>query len=648
METITTNTQVYRYSLNFLLLFLILNCPIIFGQNLSVQDPKTIKIYQTALDFHQKKDYFNAQKNYLKALEKRPDFIEIYLKMGQIKEVTGSKNDAFAYYQKSIELQPNSSANAYAHFYLGSNYYENAQYHKAIPFLDKFNQLIYKNPSQLKRSKKMLLNASFAVEAVKNPLDIKPISLGKTINKFHSQYFPSLTGEKETIIYTGFDKFSQDENLYFSKFKNGQWGNPTSISDKINTKDNEGTAAISADGRTLVFTGCNKPDGFGSCDLYVSYKKGNEWSPAENLGETINTFEWESQPSLSFDGTILYFVSDRRNGFGKRDIYISTKLEDGTWAQSQNIGNQINTTDDEISPFIHPNGISLFFASDGYAGMGGMDIFSSDKTENGWTLPNNLGYPLNTIKDQVSLFITADNKTGYYSLEQNQDETQRNSVLYQFDLPKNLAKKFKKSNIVKGYIADANTKRKMSAEIEIINLKNNQTASKTTSDENTGEYMNTLTDGGNYGMFISKPGYFFKSIHFDYETETDSSSKNINVFLEPLTKNAKEILENIYFDSNKFELRNESKPALQKLLKLLQLNPSLKIEISGHTDDIGKDSENNLLSMNRAKSVQNYLISNGIMPLKIVTIGYGKTKPIATNNSPENRQKNRRIEIKIL
>ncbi len=648
METIVANTQVHRYSLNFLVVLLLLFSQNIFGQGLSVQDPKIIKIYQTALDFHQKKDYLNAQKNYLKALEKRPDFIEIYYKMGQIKEAIGSKNEAFSYYQKSIELQPNSSSNAYAHFYLGSNYYETAQYDKSIPYLDKFNQLIYKSPNLLKRSRKMLLNASFAIEAIKQPLEIKPISLGKTINKFHSQYFPSLTGDKETMVYTGFDKFTQDENLYFSKFKNGLWSNPTSISEKINTKDNEGTAAISADGRTLVFTGCNKPDGFGSCDLYVSYKKGNEWSPAENLGENINTFEWESQPSLSFDGTILYFVSDRRNGLGKRDIYRSTKIDDGTWSQSQNIGNQINTADDEISPFIHPNGISLFFASDGYAGMGGMDIFSSDKTENGWSFPSNLGYPLNTIKDQVSLFITADNKTGYYSLEQNQDETQRNSVLYKFDLPKNLAKKFKKSNIVKGYIADATTKRKMSAEIEIINLNNNQIASKTTSDESTGEYMNTLTEGGNYGIFISKPGYFFKSLHFDYETETDSISKNINVFLEPLTKNAKEILENIYFDSNKFELRNESKPALEKLFKLMQLNPTLKIEISGHTDDLGKDAENNLLSMNRAKSVQNYLISKGILQSKIVTIGFGKTKPLAPNNSPENRQKNRRIEIKIL
>jgi outer membrane protein OmpA-like peptidoglycan-associated protein len=636
------------HRITILFLFLCLPSLILAQKTYSITDKKAITFFEKGLEAFNNNDRPNSISYYSKAIEREPNFAEAYHRLGQVYELSGLKDLAISNYEKSLKINPELASTAIIYHILGIKNFEKGQYSKAIEQLDKFIELSPKSYSLVRKAKKTIENASFSIEAVKNPLKISPTSLGKGVNIFHSQYFPTLTADKEMLIFTGYNRENQDENLYVSYFKNKVWSHPAPLSANINSPENEGTAAISADGRTLVFTACNTKNGLGSCDLFVSYKMGNQWPKAINLGETINTREWESQPSLSADGTILYFVSDRKGGIGKRDIYLSYKDEYGNWSQAQNVGNQINTVEDEISPFIHPNGISLFFASDGYPGLGGMDIFFSEKINNQWSRPENFGYPINTTRDQVSLFITADNKKGYYSLEQNQNEASRNSLLYQFDIPPQLAKKIKKANVVKGIITDAKSKKKLKADIEVYELKTNKLESKTTSDEQTGEYMNVLNQGGSYGLFVNKPGYFFKSIAFDYSDITDSTAKYMDIMLEPLLKNSKEILNNIYFDSNKYDLKSESTPELEKLAKLLTLNPTLKIEISGHTDDIGKDAENIILSKNRAKSVLDYLIKNGINPDRINAVGFGETMPNQPNNSPENRAKNRRIEIKII
>lgn len=614
----------------------------------SITDKKAIGLFEKGLEAFKNNNKLGAISFYQRAIDRDADFAEAYHRLGQVYELSGRKDLAIINYEKSIKIAPDLPTTAIIYHILGNYAFEKGEYNKAIGLLDKFITLSPKAYSLVKKSKKLMANASFAIEAIKNPLKINPVSLGKGVNVFHSQYFPSITADKEMLVFTGYNRTNQDENLYVSYLKNKAWTYPTSLSPNINSEENEGTASISADGRTIVFTACNKADGLGSCDLYISYRLGNEWLKAINLGETINTREWESQPSLSADGSILYFVSDRRGGFGKRDIYVSKKDSANQWAEAKNLGEQINTADDEISPFIHPNGISLFFASDGYPGLGGMDIFYSEKINNVWSRPENFGYPINTSRDQVSLFITADNKRGYYSLEQNQNEASRNSLLYQFEIPPILAKKIKKANVVKGVITDSKSKKKLGADIEVYNLKNNNLESKVRSDDQTGEYMNVLNQGGSYGLFVNKPGYFFKSIAFDYSDETDSTAKYLDISLEPLIKNNKEILNNIYFDTNKYSLKEESKPELEKLTKLLKLNPNISIEISGHTDDVGKDADNQLLSKNRAKSVLDYLVINGINPTRIKAVGYGKSQPSVPNNSVENRAKNRRIELKIL
>jgi outer membrane protein OmpA-like peptidoglycan-associated protein len=636
------------YKILFYLFFCLCLAAHLQAQQYSIGDKKAIALYQKGLEAQNQKNYKGALSYYNRALERDPSMAEALFGKGQLAELQADPASTYSFYDAAVKAAPNLPSIAYAFFYLGKANFDVGQFKKCLDLLGSFVRLAPKNAVLLRRAKKMIANAEFAQEAIKTPLKITPISLGKGVNVFHSQYFPSLTGDKEMLVFTGFNRSTQDENLYVSYLKNLQWTYPTPISANINTSENEGTAAISADGRTLVFTACNSKTGFGSCDLYISYRTGNEWSKAINLGENINTREWESQPSLSADGSILYFVSDRRGGIGSRDIYVSHKNDQGQWQIAQNIGNEINTADDEISPFIHPNGITLFFASNGYPGLGGMDLYFADKTNEHWSKPQNFGYPINTQRDQVSLFITADNRSGYYSLEQNQESDNRNSLLYQFEIPAALAKKIKKANIVKGVVSDAKTKKKLGAEIEVYNLKNNNLESKVRSDEQTGEYLNTLNEGGKYGLYVNKMGYFFKNLSLDYSEETDSTSKTINISLEPLLSNSKEVLNNIYFDTNKYEIKPESKPELDELLRLLQMNPKMTIEISGHTDNVGSDAANVLLSKNRAKAIVDHLLTKGIPATRLRWVGYGKQQPAVENTTEANRAKNRRIEIKIL
>ena len=275
------------------------------------------------------------------------------------------------------------------------------------------------------------------------------------------------------------------------------WSTPESISENINSKFNEGTCAISANGRTIIFTSCSGRKSMGSCDLYISYKLGEDWTDPENMGTNINSRNWESQPSLSSDGNILYFVSDRGGGFGKRDIWKSHWI-DGKWTKAENLGSTINTAEEEVSPFIHVNNQTLYFSSKGFTGMGGYDIFSSEIKQHKWSVPKNLGYPINTADDQVSLFITADGNKGYYSYEQKGPNTYK-SLLYDFEVPEAIRVK-NKSNYIAGRVLNLDTKEPLSAQVELFDINADSLRSTVTSDSLTGDYLQVLTDGSEYAL----------------------------------------------------------------------------------------------------------------------------------------------------
>lgn len=616
------------------------------AQTLSSQNKKAIEFYDKGMAAFQQRKVEEAFNLFEKATEKDPNFAEAWMRLGSLYELTRQYDRAFQMYQKSVEINPDSPNLVSAFQFVGNFYLRNGNYQQALKYYEKQLSLTPSNSFVSKRVNRNVETCRFGIEAKSKPytLTVRPLV---SINIFPSQYFPVLTADQETLIFTATEKAHENENLYVSRLENGAWSQPKSLSDMINTPENEGTCSISADGRILVFTSCQGRKGFGNCDLFISYKTGNDWSEPQNLGRNINSPAWESQPTLSSDGRILYFVSDKIGGQGKRDIWVSKQDSTGNWSTSVNLGNIVNTPDDELSPFLHANGKTLFFSSEGHLGMGGLDIFYSENQESGWTKPQNLGYPINTHEDQVALFISADGKKGFYSLEETQEIGKRNAKLFDFDIPNELIQKFKKANYLKGVVYDANTKKPIAAEVELFNLKTNQLETKIPSDPQSGAYTTLLNDGGDYAVYVNKAGYFFKSLSFDYSGEK-SGNKLLDIYLEPLIKDHSEVLNNVYFETGKFSLEEKSKVELQKLLTLLRQNPMLKVEISGHTDDVGKDTENLMLSRKRAQAVGDYLIQQNVKPEQIKTEGYGKARPLMPNNSDDNRRVNRRIEVKIL
>ena len=383
----------------------------------------------------------------------------------------------------------------------------------------------------------------------------------------------------------------------------------------------------------------------GSCDLYISYKLGDEWTDPENMGTNINSRSWESQPSLSADGRILYFVSDRSGGFGKRDIWMSQWIG-GAWTKAVNLGPTINTAEEEVSPFIHVNGQTLYFSSKGFTGMGGYDIFFSEWNDDKWSAPKNLGYPINTADDQVSLFITADGEKGYYSYEQRGADMYR-SLLYEFQVPE--AIKIKNiSNYIAGKVLDVETREPLQAQVELFDVNADSLRSTVTSDSLTGDYMQILTEGSEYALYVTRPGYLFESLRFDYQQSHQREPLNIDILLKPIKRGTASVMNNIFFDVDKYDLKEKSRTELNKTVLLMESNPALMIEISGHTDNSGSDEHNRELSINRARAVYQYLIDQGIDPDRLKFKGYGSSVPVAPNDSEENRQLNRRIEFRVL
>ena len=614
----------------------------IFAQNYK-QDPARAKeFYEKALKNLAERESAAATENLFKAINKDSTYVEAFFKLGQFYEATRSQENALKYYEKTIKLKPNEPTFTQAYTYVGTRLMRAGNYEKAKGYLLFSLQNSPANSPIVKQLTKQVELCVFGIDAQKKAMTFNASEMESVINFKKKQYFPVLTADNETLVFTALSD-EGDENLYTSKLVENKWTTPQSISPKINSNYNEGTCSISADGRTLVFTSCDSRNSVGSCDLYISKKIGEEWSVPENLGENINTSAWEAQPSLSNDGSVLYFSSERKGGFGRKDLWMSELDKNNQWIKAINLGGAVNTVSDEVSPFIHANGHTLFFASDGYLGMGGLDLFMTERKLMAYSKPENLGFPVNTHEDQVALFITADGKKGYYS-----SDLKTSIKLFQFDIPKELSEKFNKVNVVKGRVQDAQTKQNISAEIELVDLKTNVALTKINSDALTGEYTAVLPNGSQFGLFVNKKNYFFKSLTFDFSEKIDVGGKTVNVLLEPIRKDVKEVLNNIFFDSGKADLRPESFAELDKLQKLLKQNPTLQVEISGHTDNVGKDSENQILSEKRALSVLNYLVQNGVNSLNIKSLGYGASKSILPNISEENRQINRRIEMKIL
>ncbi|WP_138990303.1 OmpA family protein [Larkinella sp. C7] len=665
MAGFVANTQIHGHSVKepkwvkgrrerrpnrlFLLLFLFSFPPFLLPSY--CQNKKAVELYKKAVDALSNRKMTESLDLFHQAVERDTGYTDAYLKLGQVYEFMRQPDQAFQVYQRAIGQQPDKPTTGLAYQFVSAYLLKKGNYRVAIPHIERYQKLFPPQSLQWKRIDRMLQTAHFGEQAIQNPLPVKPQPLSPTVQAFPSQYFPVLTADEQTLVYTVL-KPEGDEDLMVSTQKGETWSPPESISPLINSINNEGTPTLSADGRTLVFTVCQGRAGYGSCDLYISHKTGNAWSEPQNIGPVVNTRAWESQPALSADGRRLYFVSDRKGGVGRRDIWCSDLGDDGEWKPPYNL-KSINTPFDEASPFIHANGLSLFFASEGHLGLGGYDLFVADSTASGWSNPQNLGYPINTSDDQAALFVSANGAHAYYSQEQAASDGKQRSKLYVFDLPEALRQKVRPVSYLKGLVADARTKKPLNATIELIDLSTNQLITRVQSDPQTGQYTAILPTGGEYALYVIGPGYLFKSLSFDFTRKREGEGLTMSVPLEPIKPTegeapAKETLNNLFFETGRYDLADKSRTELDRLVKFLEVNPTVNIEVSGHTDNQGGTANNLELSKKRAQSVVSYLAKAGVAPNRIKSAGYGETKPVAPNTTDENRKLNRRIEWRIL
>ena len=636
-----------RHFLHLILLAIFwMTSPLLLAQY-HTKSKKAIKYFERSGELLRSRNYSEAVSYLEMAIDKDPGFAEAHLRLGTNYLSLGDYANAKGYLESAVALIPNDPKTVGAYLALAEIYYREGSYEQALGVIQKFKS--FNPPSRMaKRSTTIERNANFAIDQIKNPLPFDPRPLPDNVNEYDLQYFPVMTADQKTLIFTR--RVSRDpqydEDMVVSQLSaDGIWSDPESISDNINTKFNEGTCTISANGRTIIFTSCSGRTSMGSCDLYISYKLGDEWTEPENMGTNINSRDWESQPSLSADGKVLYFVSDRRGGYGQRDIWKSHWV-DGAWTKAVNLGPTINTAEEEVSPFIHVNGLTLYFSSKGFTGMGGYDIFSSEWQNGKWAAPKNLGYPINTADDQVSLFISSDGNKGYYSYEQKLPN-QYQSLLYEFEVPEAIKIK-NKSNYITGRVLDVDTNKPLHAQVELFDIIADTLKSTLASDSITGEYIQILTEGSEYALYVTRPGYLFESLRFDYQESVDRDPINIDIYLKPIKRGLAATLNNIFFDVDKYEIKEKSKTELNKTAKFLETNPEVRIEISGHTDNSGSATHNLELSLNRAKAVYDFLLDQGINSKRLEYQGYGANAPIAPNDSESNRQLNRRIEFRVL
>lgn len=616
---------------------------------LSTKSKKAIELYTESDNYRVRGQFPQAIELLTQAIAKDKNFAEAYYRLGVVYHNMRSYQKAIDNYETALSLLTDIRKQKVVMFDLGEAYLTVGNYQKASVNLTTFLQNESLNKPKIQQATKMLNDAKFALENANNPAVYRQKTLSDTVNGFVMQYFPVLTADQTELIFTrrkGHTDQHDEDLVVAEKNESGKWTAPRSISKNINSELNEGTCTISADGRKLIFTSCEGRNTLGGCDLYESIKTGDDWSIPRNLGPGVNSVAWESQPSLSADGRTLYFVSDRRSGLGGRDIYLSSQDSQGKWSRAVNIGKPVNSMYDEISPFIHANNRALYYATNGLPGFGGYDIYYSLR-DSVWSAPKNIGKPINTHEDQFALYITADGEKGYYAHEETNNEGYSTSKIVEVFIPETERVQFR-SNYVKGIVRDKATGEMLGARIELIDLARNTTESLVTSDSVSGRYLMVLTQGAEYALYINKVGYLFKSLNFNYSEVKNFEPIVINVDLEKVREGSAEVLNNLFFDVDKYDLKEKSRAELTKLIRFLTENPMVRIEIGGHTDNTGSRDYNLQLSQKRANSVYQHLLESGIEKRRLLVKGYGPDRPRNKNDTESGRQENRRIEFTIV
>jgi len=616
----------------------------------STVSAKVLSAYDEAFRESSVNKFLSAEKNLLRALEKEPTFLDARILLGNVYYQQGKYTEAETEYESVLNTAP--SYNYQVYYYLAIAEKKAKKYEEAAIHLRDF---LNTDPAEKikSRARGHLKSAEFLAYAYANPVPFKPENLGPAINTPNQEYLPAFTADGETLIFTRNEK--RNEDFYTcEKDKEGNW-KPAVAFSAINTEENEGAQTVTADGKLLIFTACNRENNIGRCDLYYSTFENGIYLPPQLLPEGINTRYWESQPSLTPNGDALYFASDRPGGVGKRDLFVSYRIN-GKWIKPRNLGRTINTPENDVTPFIHADGQTLYFTSEGHPGIGEKDLYYSrwEVEKKGWGEPKNMGIPINTEKDEGTLVISLDGKTAYFASDRDDFENAQGGVdLYKFDLYEEAQPK--KVTYVKAIVTDANTGKPLATEVEITDLTRNLPY-LTAKTDNDGTFLIVMGIGKNYGLSVNKDGYLFYSDNFALEKISDNESPFLlEISLTPIPPSATDIpkinqpvvLKNIFFESGSADLLPTSLSELNRLKKLLEDNLQLNIQINGHTDNVGSEADNLTLSTARAKSVYDWLIEQNISATRLKYQGFGESQAMTSNENAEGRRTNRRTEFVI-
>lgn len=649
-------------------------------------------------------DYHRAAINYQKAIRERSGNAKATYKLGLAYLAGNDKLEALKYIERVHKLNPRIDSDI--EYYLGIAYQYHHRFEEAKAAFTRYKER-YKKRRFIADYK--IQECNFSDSLIQHPLNAEVVNMGKNLNSRLNDYTPLIFNNGKSMVLTsnrpgstGGLRLSDGtyyEDIYISHLKDGIWSKPDKIGDGVNIKYHDAAASISPDGK-MLFLYYEKGGG----DIYVSKFENNEWSTPVPLNDNINTFFWETAASITADGKTLYFTSDRAGGMGDLDIYKSELDENGEWGKAVNLGPVINTSRGEDSPYIHPDGKTLYFGSNGHMGMGGHDIFYSELKDGVFQKPVNMGYPINTVYSDNYFVITPDRKRAYYAslrpggegmadiysidieqamkakpklevepkpeevIVQNEleieaedivattgpvtpietKEEEKASATYYDEELVQMQRELKVVTILKGKVIDASTAKPLYARLKLMNNESNTLIAELTSDPVTGEFELIIPNGGNYGVSTSKLGYLFNSINFDLPAFHEYQEIDTHIILQKAKVGSKVVLKNIFFDIGKSNLRTQSLAELDEIKQLLSENALLQVQINGHTDNVGNAVYNKVLSKKRAQEVVDYLIAQGIDQGRLSAKGYGEERPLVSNDDEKDgREINRRTEIEI-
>jgi len=637
-------------------------------------------------------------------------FIKANYEAGHLHLLTIGKDLAVKYFLRVYRQDPDY--NFAIMFWIGKSYQFGLEFDKAIQFYNLYKEKLQKKSSYQGKDKvdmatvdRSIFECKNGKEYVANPGNFAITNIGREINSEFEDYAPVLSAKEDEIIFTTRrreDNLNPNvdidnkpfEDIFYSKKNGGKWEFAKNIGPIVNTPYHCSDLALSKDGNTLFIY---KDDGGG--DIYYSERKDGVWGEPVPLPGIINSSFEEKSISISSDEKTLYFSSNRPGGFGGLDIYRATKDSKGEWSNVKNLGEKINTEADEDGPFINYDDVTLYFSTKGHKGMGGYDIFKTtyNPNKNDWTDPQNLGYPINTPDDDVFFSSSPDGNRAYYS--SIRDDGMGYTDIYVITIPEGLnntepvvkapvetpkdtaktvtvvktpveepvvktpVKEPVKEPVVKEpkkeikpikyivNVVDATDNTPLAAKVKMSGLKDNVIVGSTPTG-NTGVYEFNIksTKAKDYRLSAELEGYIFQNQSVKVEGATDQEKTlTKTISMRKLSVGVSSILRNLYFDFDKASLKTESYNELNKLETMMRQNQNLMVEIGGHTDSYGTKDYNLYLSQKRANAVKDFLTRKGIDARRIKAVGYGKSKPLASNDDEEEgRELNRRVEFKVL